>query len=83
MMNDKIERVMIRLDKLYRDIPLESCGYVLSAIQDIEQILYEDQETTYSEQYDAFYYTKTKEWTEPKCDDPTCEYCVDRPERAP
>ena len=36
----EIEKIMIRLDQLYREIPLESCGYVLTAIQDIEQIVY-------------------------------------------
>ena len=40
MMNEKIEQVMMRLDQLYREIPLESCGYVLTAIQDIEAIVY-------------------------------------------
>ena len=39
-MNEKIEKVMMRLDQLYREIPLESCGYVLTAIQDIEAIVY-------------------------------------------
>jgi hypothetical protein len=34
----------------------------------------------YSEEYDAYYNQKTNEWTESKCDDPTCEYCVNRPE---
>ena len=81
-MSEKIERIMVRLNKLYREIPLESCGYVLSAIQDIEQIAYEDQETTYSELYDAFYYTKTGEWTEPRCNDPDCEFCRNRPTKA-
>ena len=37
---DQIDQIMERLDKLYRDIPLEYCGYVLTAIQDIEVILY-------------------------------------------
>lgn len=34
-----IEEIMARLDKLYRDLPLEYCGYALSAIQDIEVII--------------------------------------------
>ena len=39
-MTEKIEQVMMRLDQLYREIPLESCGYVLTAIHDIEAIVY-------------------------------------------
>lgn len=35
----------------------------------------------YSEEYDAYYNQATNEWTEPKCDDPACEYCTKRPER--
>lgn len=35
----------------------------------------------YSEQYDANYNGITGEWTESKCDDPTCEYCDGRPEK--
>ena len=35
----------------------------------------------YSEQWDAYYDESTNEWTESKCDDPTCEYCVGRPEK--
>jgi hypothetical protein len=35
----------------------------------------------YSDEYDAFYNEETNEWLEPKCDDPTCPICVDRPER--
>jgi hypothetical protein len=33
----------------------------------------------YNEQYDAYYDDTTGEWTESKCDDPTCDYCKDRP----
>ena len=35
----------------------------------------------YSEQWDAYYDDVTNEWTESKCDDPTCEYCAGRPEK--
>ena len=35
----------------------------------------------YSEQWDAYYDEATNEWTESKCDDPTCEYCVGRPDK--
>jgi hypothetical protein len=82
-MMEKIEQIMARLDQLYRSVPLESSGYVMSAIQDIEQIVYQDQETAYSEEYDAFYYTATGEWIEPKCSDPNCEFCTKRPPRFP
>lgn len=37
---EKTELVLMRLDRLYRDLPLEYAGYALSAIQDIEAILY-------------------------------------------
>lgn len=33
----------------------------------------------YNEQYDAYYNTVTKEWLEPRCEDPACEYCSVRP----
>ena len=36
---------------------------------------------SYSEQYDAFYDNTTGEWTESKCSDPTCEFCVGRPDK--
>lgn len=36
----------------------------------------------YSEKYDAYYDESTGEWTESKCDDPTCEYCANRPDKA-
>jgi hypothetical protein len=35
----------------------------------------------YSEKFDAYYDDETDEWLESKCDDPTCEYCVGRPEK--
>ena len=36
---------------------------------------------SYSEEYDAYYNPTTNEWIESKCDDPTCEFCTNRPER--
>ena len=36
----------------------------------------------YSEKFDAYYDDETGEWLETKCDDPNCEYCVGRPEKA-
>ena len=36
----------------------------------------------YSEQWDANYNGITGEWLESKCDDPTCEYCASRPDKA-
>jgi hypothetical protein len=33
----------------------------------------------YSEQYDAYYNPVTNEWVDSKCNDPTCEYCLNRP----
>lgn len=35
----------------------------------------------YSERWDAYYDSNANEWLESKCDDPTCEYCVNRPEK--
>lgn len=35
----------------------------------------------YSEEYDAYYNLHTGEWLEDKCDDPTCSFCVNRPEK--
>lgn len=37
---EKTELVLMRLDQLYRDLPIEYAGYALTAIQDIEAILY-------------------------------------------
>jgi hypothetical protein len=35
----------------------------------------------YSEEYDAYYCETCNEWYESICDDPTCDYCAERPER--
>lgn len=35
----------------------------------------------YSDEFDAYYDDETNEWLESKCDDPTCEYCPNRPEK--
>lgn len=37
--------------------------------------------TAYNEKYDAYYYVSTGEWVEPKCSDPDCEFCKNRPEK--
>lgn len=37
---------------------------------------------SYSVKYDANYDTETGEWIEPKCDDPACEFCANRPDNA-
>lgn len=37
----------------------------------------------YNEQFDAYYDDETLEWLESKCDDPECEYCVNRPDNPP
>ena len=39
-------------------------------------------EKVYDARYDSYYFTDTGEWAETKCHDPTCEYCIDRPEKA-
>jgi hypothetical protein len=38
--DQQLSDIMTRLDKLYQDMPLEYAGVVLSAIQDIEDIIY-------------------------------------------
>jgi hypothetical protein len=35
----------------------------------------------YSEEYDSFYSESRNEWTEDKCSDPDCNYCINRPDR--
>lgn len=35
----------------------------------------------YSEEYDTYYNEETNEWVEDKCDDPTCEFCINRPDK--
>lgn len=35
----------------------------------------------YSEEYDTYYNEETNEWVEDKCDDPNCEFCVNRPDK--
>ena len=35
---------------------------------------------SHSEEYDAYYCETCNLWLESKCDDPTCEYCNQRPE---
>lgn len=59
---------------------------VLRCVADIKQHFgvadpdpYSDIE--FSEEYDAYYSISKNEWIESKCDDPTCEYCIGRPER--
>jgi len=34
---------------------------------------------SYSEVYDAYYCETCNEWLDSACDDPTCEYCINRP----
>lgn len=34
----------------------------------------------YNEKHDCYYNQKTGQWLEPKCSDPECEFCADRPE---
>jgi hypothetical protein len=41
VLTDKqLSDIMVRLDKLYHDMPMEHAGVVLSAINDIEDIIY-------------------------------------------
>ena len=36
-----------------------------------------------SEQYDAYFDVKTREWLESACGDSYCNFCSQRPEKAP
>jgi hypothetical protein len=35
----------------------------------------------YSEQYDAWYDADANKWLETQCNDPSCGYCANRPDR--
>lgn len=35
----------------------------------------------YSEKYDSYYCIDCNRWIEPKCSDPNCEFCKDRPDK--
>lgn len=74
------QEILERLTKLYRDLPLEYAGYALTAIHDIEAMMYKK---AYNERWDAYYDPYTREWQESQCDDPTCEFCANRPPKAP
>lgn len=39
----------------------------------------DEKDIAYSEEYDAYYNLVTMTWIDSKCDDPTCEYCLNRP----
>ena len=41
------------------------------------------QQVIYNEQYDSYFCPQCREWTEDKCSDSACDFCVDRPDRAP
>ena len=43
--------------------------------------LEQDLTVLYSEEYDAYYYVETNEWIEPRCSDPSCHYCINRPNK--
>ena len=46
-----------------------------------KQMINDEKDTAYSEEYDAYYNQVTNEWIDSKCDDPECEFCTTRPER--
>lgn len=35
----------------------------------------------YSDKYDAYFCAYCNVWVEPKCGDPNCEYCKNRPDK--
>jgi hypothetical protein len=39
----------------------------------------QNDDIAYNEEHDTYYSLVTGEWIEDPCDDPTCEYCVNRP----
>lgn len=42
-----------------------------------------DATTLYNEEYDSHYCSKCRKWLEKQCEDPSCDYCKDRPKKAP
>lgn len=40
-----------------------------------------NEDTFYSEKYDAYFCSKCDTWNESKCSDPDCFYCPNRPEK--
>lgn len=38
-----------------------------------------ESEIQYSEKYDTYFCELCNTWLESKCDDPECDYCVNRP----
>lgn len=79
-------RIQVNHSRLYQQRLAQACGaharhriyhgIVTQMITDQDPV-----NIKYSEEYDAYYNQKTNEWTESKCDDPTCKYCANRPER--
>jgi len=39
--------------------------------------------SNYDEFWDAQYCTICREWLEPTCSDPACQFCAERPDKAP
>ena len=50
-----------------------------AAILDHFEIPEDTKHIKYSAKYDAYYDEELNEWTEPKCSDPECEFCTNRP----
>jgi len=65
----KTEKIRQRLDQLYRDLPIEYCGYALSAINDIEKILHGADHMS-----DKGYQVGNLEDIPPRCH---CYHCAD------
>jgi len=38
---------------------------------------------SYSAKHDAYFCERTQEWKEPKCGDPNCHFCANRPDKPP
>ena len=38
-------------------------------------------EVQYNSEYDAYYCELCNQWLEKTCDDPECDYCINRPEK--
>jgi len=47
-----------------------------------EGLAFDKRERLYSGQWDAYYYADTGEWAEKQCNDPSCEFCSNRPSNA-
>lgn len=61
--------------------PNELYGLALEILDEFDIEMGEEPEIKYCDEHDAYYIPKEDRWTEPKCNDVTCEYCSTRPQK--